>query len=241
MYNGYDDYYDEEYYESSKIEQAYQEFLDKTKECMKDDLAQQAKKVEEDKNRVYNREEELAVKERELNERERQIDKKYEEIDNYQDKVIADWLSKFGVDLKVGQKVYTIGWKFTVYDCPRCNGTGKIKVTTEQGEQIEITCPECGKYRRNGKKEKEEYFIQTRYVDRIGIKISIGEKDDYKYPISISMKGGFKRENSYYEYDDVWLVEKPGSYDYRTASRKDIYLTEEECQKAIDEKIKKGE
>lgn len=79
------DYYDEEYYEPSRIEQAYQEFLDKAKECMKDDLAQQAKKVEEDKNLVYNREEELAVKERELNERERQINKRYEEIDSYQE------------------------------------------------------------------------------------------------------------------------------------------------------------
>lgn len=29
MYNDYDDYYDEEYYEPSKIEQAYQEFLEK--------------------------------------------------------------------------------------------------------------------------------------------------------------------------------------------------------------------
>lgn len=236
----YDDYYDEEYYEPSKIEQAYQEFLDKAKECMKEDLSQQAKKVEEDKNRVSNREEELAVKERELNEREYQINKKYEDIDNYQDKVIYDWLSKFGVDLTPGQKVYTIGRKYVVYDCPKCNGTGKIKVTTEQGEQIEITCPECGKYYRSGKKEKDEYFIQTRYVDRIGIKISIGKKDDYKYPISITMKGGFKREDSYYEYDDVWLVEKLGSYDYRTVSRKDIYLTEEECQKAIDKKMKEG-
>lgn len=238
MYNDYDDYYDEEYYEPSKIEQAYQEFLDRAKECMKEDLAQKAKQVEEDKNHVSNREEELAVKERELNEREYQINKKYEEIDSYQDKVIADWLSKYGVDLELGQKVYTIGWKCTVYDCPKCNGTGKIKATTEQGEQIEVTCPECGKCHRSGKKEKDEYFIQTRYVYKIDIKISIGKKDDYKYPISISMKGGFKREDSYYEYDDVWLVEKPGSYDYRTASRKNIYLTEEECQKAIDKKMK---
>ena len=85
----YDDYYNGEYYEPSRIEQAYQEFLDKAKECMKDDLAQQVKKVEEDKNRVHNREEELVVKERELNEREYQINKKYEEIDSYQDKVIT--------------------------------------------------------------------------------------------------------------------------------------------------------
>lgn len=238
MYSEYGDYYDDEYYEPSKIEQVYQEFLNKATECMKEDLAQQVKKVEEDKNRVSNREEELAVKERELNEREYQINKKYEEIDKYQDKVIYDWLSNFGVDLTPGQKIYTIGWKWVEYDCPKCNGTGKIKATTEQGEQIEVTCPECSKYRRSGKKEKEEYFIQTRYVDRIGIKISIGKKDDYKYPISITMKGGFKREDSYYEYDDVWLVEKLGSYDYRTASRKDVYLTEEECQKAIDEKQK---
>lgn len=175
---------------------------------MKEDLAQQVKKVEEDKNRASNREEELAVKERELNEREYQINKKYEEIDKYQDKVIYDWLSNFGVDLTPGQKVYTIGWKWVEYDCPKCTGTGKIKATTEQGEQIEVTCPECSKYRRSGKKEKEEYFIQTRYVDRIGIEISIGKKDDYKHPISITMKG---------------------SYDYRTASRKDVYLTEEEC------------
>lgn len=238
MYSEYGDYYDDECYEPSKIEQAYQEFLDKTKECMKEDLAQQVKKVEEDKNRVYNREEELAVKERELNEREYQINKKYDEIDKYQDKVIYNWLSKFGVDLTPGQKVYTIGWKRVVYDCPKCNGTGKIKATTEQGEQIEVTCPECGAYHRSGKKEKDEYFIQTRYVYKIGIKIIIGEKDDYSHPISIKMKGGFAREDSYYEYDDVWLVETLGSYDYRTASRKDIYLTEEECQKAIDKKQK---
>lgn len=36
MYNEYGDYYDEEYYEPSKIEQAYQEFLDKAKELIKE-------------------------------------------------------------------------------------------------------------------------------------------------------------------------------------------------------------
>lgn len=236
----YDDYYDEEYYESTKIEQAYQEFLDKAKECMKEDLAQQAKKVEEDKNRVSNREEELAVKERELNEREHQIDKKYEEIDSYQDKVIYDWLSKFGVDLKPGQKVYTIDKKCVEYDCPRCNGAGKINVTTEQGEQMKITCPECGKYYKSGKKRKYEYFIQTRYVYSVDIYISIQRMNNRKHPIEITMHGGHKKED-YYGYDDILLVEKLGSCDYRAASREDIYLTEEECQKAIDEKMGKGE
>ena len=63
-------------------------------------------------------------------------------------------------------------------------------------------------------------------------------KDNYRYPISITMKGGFAREDGYYEYGDVLLVETLGSYDYRTTSREDIYLTEEECQKAIDKKQK---
>lgn len=110
MYNEYGDYYDEEYYEPSKIEQAYQEFLDKAKECMKDDLARQAKKVEEDKNRVYNREEELAIKERELNEREniylteeecqKAIDEK---VKRY--KVLSKHPNDEFIDLQVGVKL----------------------------------------------------------------------------------------------------------------------------------------
>lgn len=46
-----DYYYDVECYEPSKIEQAYQEFLEKAKDCMKEDLVQQVKKVEKDNDR----------------------------------------------------------------------------------------------------------------------------------------------------------------------------------------------
>lgn len=195
MYNEYGDYYDEEYYEPSKIEQAYQEFLDKAKECMKEDLAQQAKQIEEDKNRVSNREEELAVKERELNEREYQINKKYEEIDSYQDKVIADWLSKYGVDLEVGQKVYTIVSNNESYECPRCGGTGKIKVTTEKGEQIEVNCPDCVSNYPKGKLYRKIYSIKPKYIYNVAIIISKSKSENYKHSIKVSMQGGFATED----------------------------------------------
>lgn len=231
----FDEYYDDEYYEPSKIEQAYQEFLEKAKECVKEDLAQQIKKVKEDKNYVYNKDEELTVKERELNQRELEINKKYDNLDKYKEDIVLDWLTQNGLDLTPGQKVYVIDNKYIKHTCPNCNGSGKISVKDINNKNYEMRCPNCN----SGNIEEIRYLVKEMYVCNVSINVEISKTTDWKKSTQLFVRGGFRNPYSSWDYYGVELSTAPDNSGSSRYNRQSIYLTKEECQKAADKKQKK--
>lgn len=215
-----------DYYEPSGIEQAFNEFIEQAKATAKEELSSQIKKVEEDRNYYYNKNEELAVKERELEKREN-------ELENKKDNIIFDWLKSNGLTLKPNQEVWAITSEITYQKCPRCNGTGKIKVTDANGDELPIDCPDCS----YGKKRIETYVATKMYVNSIDVYFTI-----------------FKDRNTW-DDNDIKIVSTGGHYidwerykvrlskvknsclDEKYFNVENIFLTKEDCEKAIKEKI----
>lgn len=227
-----DGYYDEDYYEPSKIEQAYLEFLEKTKECVKEDFAQLIKQTKENSNYNYNEAKRLVIKENELDQREREIDEKYNNLEKHKDNLIAEWLSQYGLDLKIGQKVYIAKENIEWEECTKCKGTGKIKVKSEDTTEYEIDCPDCKKYCNKGKKKKIYYTVQPMYVVNVSVDLKLMKGASWKDSLKIIGSGRYCFEFTYYSIE---LNEKENlDYNNRYYNRKNIYITEEECLKAID-------
>ena len=225
-----EEYYD--YYEQSELDKVYDEFLEKVNQCAKKDLAQIVKSTEEERNRLYNKDEELSLKEIEIN-------KKYENIEKYKGNLIAEWLAKYGLDLKPGQKVYVVGKDTTTYDCPRCKGKGKIDIETKDGEFLTIDCPCCDLSSRKGKLVKNKYYVKPMYVVNVCVRLGLSLNDDYAKSTKISIRGDLYDNDYSWNYYEIALSQDGKDYSTRIYSRKDIYLSEDECKEAVEEKQQK--
>ena len=225
-----EEYYD--YYEESELEKAYDEFLEKVRQCAKKDLDEKIKWIEEEGNRLYNKDEELSLKENEIN-------KKYEDIEKHKGNLIAEWLAEYGLDLKPAQKVYVVGTDTTAYDCPRCKGKGKIDIETKDGEFLTVNCPCCDPSSRKGKLIKNKYYVKPMYVVDVQVRLGLRLNDDYQKSTKISIRGDLYDSDYSWNYYSVELSQDGKDYATRTYSRKDIYLSEDECKKAVEEKQQK--
>lgn len=228
----FDDY--EAYIEPSELDTLTDEYLEKVKEHFKDRFKEQIKLVDEQAKKNTENMKILGVRELTLNMRETEINQKYEDLEKHKGNLLFEWLSQYGLDLNPGQKVYTIKENTEWEDCPKCKGTGKIKVKSEDGIDYDMDCPDCLHNYRTGKKRKTTYSVQPMYVVNVSIKLGL-KRESY----SKDMLKAFVYGEHEYEYTpcSIELNKKENcDYDSEYYNRKNIYLTEEDCKKALEEK-----
>lgn len=220
-YDGYEDYY------GSELDSLTDEYLEKVKECFKEDV----KNLIED---IKAKEKRNQQKESELRERELNIQKQEKEIALLQDKkdeIVLEFMKKHGLDLQIGQQVYIIQKDNQEIKCPTCHDARKIKVQLE-GKEFEIRCPDCGGY----KKSKPTYKVVSKYVVEARVYFWAFKKDKYSYPHKIKLQQSELYLDS--GYDTVTLGSTPDRADDYGPSkfkRSEIYLTKEDAEKALEE------
>lgn len=149
--------------------------------------------------------------------------------------IILDWLTQNGLDLTPGQKVYVIDNKCVKHTCPNCNGSGKLSVKDMNNNNYEIRCPNCNL----GNIEENIYLVKKMYVCNVSINVEISKTTDWKKSTQLFVRGGFKNPYAWWDYSGVELSTTPDTFGSSRYNRQSIYLTKEECQKAVDERQKK--
>lgn len=209
----------EEYLEKSDLEELATEYTEKVKGL----LTERARKEIES---MENREKVVSEKETELEEREEEIERKENELEKQKDQIIIDWIKKYGLDLEIGQKVWEVTSKCTQEDCPLCKGKSKVKALFE-GNYIDISCPGCSGYGRVTKSTKE---IVERYVTGIDLRCRIREEGYKKTKLYM-----IKSDSIPWEVNSVWIAENKNGYHESFTSAKNIFTTQEEAEKALEE------
>ena len=203
------------------------EILDKYTEEAKEHFLESFKNYIED---MKNKESELKIRENTLYEKERNLLEYEDELGEREDKlsersnkIISQMLTKFGLDLKPGQKVYVVYTHTDYSTCPRCNGSKTFEKVID-GLTYKAECPEC---RGFGKNFKYSYEITSGTVSDISVKL-------YWNVRSQELRKSYDCDSSY----NIWLnlvSRNPFKEDSKSFRREDIYLTEEEAQKALEE------
>ena len=197
------------------LEEAKKHFLNNFKEYI-EGVKTYGEELKELKQKLYYKEQKLQKQEDELAQRESKISENSNEI-------ISQMLTKFGLDLKPNQKVYVIYKHRERSICSNCNGRGTIEKLI--GEITwETKCPECG---GSGSKYDYSYQITSGTVSDISVRLywnvrSQELQKDLDYNASYNIWVNLVRGNPFKE-------------DSKSFKREDIYLTEEEAQKALEE------
>ena len=144
MYN-YDDYY-----EKSKLDELTEEYLNKVSDLFKENIKNNIKEIELQKQTNEKRVSELYDRERFLNKKEEELNKRDREFNTLKDSFIAEWLKKYGFDLSIGQQVYVLTYSTVKQVCPICNDKRKV-FAKFNGKDVEIECPDCKGYPKTEK------------------------------------------------------------------------------------------
>lgn len=215
----FEDYYDS--CEPTAIESAYQEFVEKAKMLLKDEVKQkigESKKVLEEANKIRN---EYYDKKREY---EKLIENQEGEIKKQVEKLKNEWIESLNLDLDVGQTVWTVGeFDTDSIICPHCKGKhSTVKIIN--GKENTSLCKFCS---YDGRIYKKTYNIRQCKICCIEVRL-------------------LKRNNNVWEEDDSKNIEnkitciyvKGNCYQH---SRKDIFIKEEDAEKECKEMNDKEE
>jgi hypothetical protein len=208
----YEDY--EEYYDMSKIEEAYQEFIDKVNSLVSDDLKAAQSNIYAEKEKINQEKQNIKIKNSELSIRESDVSKREKEFETNKIKYIKEYLSQhFGFDLKVGQKVWIIDRRYDYIKCPKCNGEKTFSVEKD-GFTYTRPCENC---KGNGKIDTYKYNIIQDFITQISIRFNFTENN-----ISID-------DGSYGGYGDSIIYLESNL----NKSISEIYRMKEEAEKEL--------
>ena len=115
----------------------------------------------------------------------------------------------------------------------------QIDIETKDGEFLTVNCPCCDPSSRKGKLIKNKYYVKPMYVVDVQVRLGLRLNDDYQKSTKISIRGDLYDSDYSWNYYSVELSQDGKDYATRTYSRKDIYLSEDECKKAVEEKQQK--
>lgn len=231
-------YYDYDYETEPNFPEAEEiinESIDKFKEFLRGEFVNEYKAIQlakENNDRTLKNLQEksnsLTKKENELKQREEELAKS-EEV-QYQ-KLKAEWFTELGLAFDIGSTVYYIKDVTKLVTCPTCNGTKKVRATITRGDntlsELEINCPTCTSYYGRVQGDKEFEVVEATVI-QIDAHIS-------------KMKSGNivveHTNNSFELITRVWVEDKKG-HETHYFKGCNLYKTKEECQKAIERKMK---
>lgn len=225
MYDDYEDYY------GSELNALTDEYLEKVKNCFKDDVKNLVLDIKAQQKR--NEEESKALLDREL--AVQKLEKEIASLQDKKDEIILEFMKQYGLDLQIGQQVYVIKQSSERIRCNTCHDTRKIKIQVADKE-FEINCPDCKGYQ----KTKATYDIVSKYVVGIEVKFKI-QKDNYNYPQKIKIQGVLDFDKL--KLETVILGDSSDKKDYCGShyNRKDVYLTKDDAENALKELNEKNE
>lgn len=210
----FDEIYD--YYEQSELDLAHSEFLKKVNEIIKSDLKNIVKRNKEKEISLKNEWKEISIKRKEIEELEKSVIAREQLLEKTKGKIVADFLQNYGLDLNIGQEVWYIVCQGHNETCDECNGMKEY----EKEIDGEIYTRKCNKCNGSGKIYIKDYSIKSGKVKKIKTKIIINK--DYVC----------KQDNAHWWCDDIEIVLENDDYH----SRKNLYLTEEDAIKVVNER-----
>lgn len=202
----------DEYYEKSELENAFDEFLNKVQEYAKEGVKSQIKDIELREQENKAKSDSLWSWENKLEARQNELDKREKDIENKKNEIILEFLSKYGLDLKIGQKVYYLKDISTSSECPTCNGKGKLQKEID-GLIYETKCPSCN----YGRVKEEKYEIKEDYVRTVSFKF-------------YASKDRVAPSDCEWEFNTIYLDNARDYY-----HREKLFLTKEETMKKLAE------
>lgn len=226
MYD-YEDYYKD----PSEVDALFEEYSDKLKSMLKNEIVTNAKKYDVNKDEISTM---MSV----ANGLKEEYEKKLEDFDNEVSKAAQEqhnkWLEKLlHTDIKVGDTVYKVYSNGRTHlTCPYCEN-GKVKLTL--GDKVaDVTCPICNGY----KPYLLEYEYKKVRVRQLNMTLTWSDKNEKATPYVDRWIG-----ESNYPFDKMecnWCI-KDEDWDTLTSDR--TTKTEEQAKLLIDnlnkEQIKK--
>lgn len=226
MYD-YEDYYKD----PSEVDALFEEYSDKLKSMLKNEIITNAKKYNVNKDEISTM---MSV----ANGLKEEYEKKLEDFDNEVNKVAQEqhnkWLEKLlHTDIKPGDMVYKVYSNgCTHLTCPYCEN-GKVKLTLGD-KVVDVTCPICNGFRPSLPK----YEYKKVRVRQLNMTLTCSDKNEKATPYVDRWIDG-----SNYPFDKmecIWCI-KDDNWDTLTSDK--TTKTEEQAKLLIDnlnkEQIKK--
>lgn len=123
------DYYEQEHYEPSALEQLEIEFSEKAKALLNEDFKNYVASIKEREESLELQRSKLSKERLSLNEEHQKLVKEKDNFETHKNQVISAMLSKFGLNLVPNQRVYVIeriSESHILPTCPHCQSTGKL-------------------------------------------------------------------------------------------------------------------
>lgn len=223
-FDGYENYYNE----PSEVDELFNEFSEKLKTMLKNEVVENAKKYDVNKYEIKTA---MSI----ANGLKEEYEKKLEELNNEISKAAQEqhnkWLEKLlHTDIKPGDTVYKVYSNgYTYLTCPYCEN-GKVKLTL--GDKVEsVNCPICN----NWKPSLPKYEYKKVRVRQLNMTLTCSDKNEKATPY---VDRWIDEPN--YPFDKMecnWCI-KDENWDTLTSDR--TAKTEEQAKLLIDNLNKEG-
>ena len=123
------DYYEQEHYEPSALEQLEIEFSNKAKALLNEDFKNYVASIKAQEEDLKLQRSELSKERLGLNEERQKLVKEQDNFETHKNQTISAMLSKFGLNLVPNQRVYVLERRTESHalpTCPHCQSTGKL-------------------------------------------------------------------------------------------------------------------
>lgn len=214
-----------DYIEQSDLDLICQRYLKECEEHFKEQLKFKIEEIEEKEKYVNKEREKYWQREKEYVDKKRELENKENELINKKDQIILEFLQKYGLDLKIGQKVWYLQRETLKSQCPTCKGTSKLFLEKD-GLKYETKCPDC----QNGNKIKHSYQIKESVIEKIEFSFIAQNSIEVRNKVIIEEYPTYNWRDEW-EYNYIKVKNNSNNFEIN-----DLYLSFEEAEKAKKDK-----